>query len=73
MGHKGVNKMNTNTHTDMSIDDDFYGDVDLTQEERDLIHEASLVGRPYDDHQDWKDEQSLRAFCEPYAEWVRNL
>ena len=73
MGHKGVNKMNTNTHTDMSIDDDFYGDVDLTQEERDLIHEDSLVGRAYDDHQDWKDEQSLRAFCEPYANWVRNL
>ena len=65
--------MNTNTHTDMSIDDDFYGDVDLTQEERDIIHEDSLVGRAYDDQQDWKDEQSLRAVCEPYADWVRNL
>lgn len=62
--------MNTNTDTDMSLDDDFYGDVDLTQEERDMIHEDSLVGRAYDDHQDWKDEESLREFCAPYANWA---
>jgi len=62
--------MNTNTDTDMSIDDDFYGDVDLTQEERDVIYEDSLIGRAYDEHQDWKDEESLREFCAPYANWA---
>ena len=72
MGHKGVN-MNTNIDTDMSIDDDFYGDVDLTQEERDMIHEDSLVGRAYDDYQDWKDAESLREFCAPYVGWVNSL
>ena len=65
--------MNTNTDTDMSLDDDFYGDVDLTQEERDMIHEDSLVGRAYDDHQDWKDEESLREFCTPYVTWATQL
>lgn len=64
--------MNTNTHTDTSIADDFYDDVDLTQEERDIIHEDSLVGRAYDDYQDWKDTQSLREFCSPYANWVNH-
>ena len=62
--------MNTNTHTDTSIADDFYDDVDLTQEERDIIHEDSLVGRAYDDHQDWKDAESLREFCSPYTTWA---
>ena len=62
--------MNTNTDIDMSIDDDFYGDVDLTQEERDIIHEDSLVGRAYDDYPDWKEQESLREFCKPYANWV---
>ena len=65
--------MNTNKQEQMSLDDDFYGDVDLTLEERDLIHEDSLVGRAYDDYQDWKDEESLREFCEPYVGWAKNL
>tara|TARA_B100000700_G_C14729923_1_gene707868 strand:- start:156 stop:455 length:300 start_codon:yes stop_codon:yes gene_type:complete len=64
--------MNTNTDIDMSIDDDFYGDVDLTQEERDMIYEDSLVGRAYDEHQDWKDEESLREFCKPYVNWAND-
>lgn len=65
--------MNTNTNIDTSIADDFYGDVDLTQEERDLIHEDSLVGRAYDELQDWKEAESIREFCAPYVGWVNNL
>ena len=61
--------MNTNTDIDTSIDtgDEF---EDLTPEEIALIHEDSLVGRAYDDHQDWKDEESLREFCAPYVTWA---
>ena len=62
--------MNTSTNIDTSIADDFYDDVDLTQEERDAIHEDNLVGRAYDDHQDWKDAESLREFCSPYTTWA---
>jgi|TARA_R110001583_G_scaffold163809_1_gene316270 hypothetical protein len=65
--------MNTNEHIDMSTADDFYADVDLTQEEIDAIYEDSLVGRAYDEHTDWKDQDSIRAFCSPYVSWVDNL
>lgn len=65
--------MNTNTHIDTGIADDFYDDVDLTQEERDIIHEDSLVGRAYDEHNDWQDEESLREFCAPYTNWARDI
>ena len=65
--------MNTNKQEQMSLDNYFYGDVDLTQEERDMIHEDSLVGRAYDDYQDWKDAESLREFCAPYVGWVNSL
>ena len=61
--------MNTNEHIQTSIDtgDEF---EDLTPEEIALIHEDSLVGRAYDEHMDWKEEEAIREFCAPYVGWV---
>ena len=64
--------MNIDNNETVSIDtgDEF---EDLTPEEIALIYEDSLVGRAYDDYQDWKDEESLREFCAPYVSWVNSL